>query len=543
MLPVTLKQGSEAELAWFLNVSLEHIEPQDLETYISKVGRFNARPVHVGHSKPGQYRMEGVSEEPVQWFFLREDLKLFPDYFTAAQKAKLTYKHATDLLFKTIDAEKYEFCQVHNKIALWTRIFDACDEKSIDLKKHYRALKRFLAVADEYGELDRGLATIHMGIAAGLSVEHSVDIVNSVYEKSDGLEGYVFMGMYDEFYALKTNNVDGKLLHKALEIVIGDDPYYERNFKDFTDLLYFSMWRSEKTQTDVLKEFVQAKEQASLVSGSGEKSLFNTVATRLFAELDNSDYWVPKAPDYYFPDIGAKRVMQGRLPYKIRRSYADGVMDLKKEMARCQVEGAFVFDTAGETWYSFGGRTDRVQDGFQHEFHIYDVSRLSDTPKYIHVHPEMNDIFFCPPVDILKYPSLQKKYTKANTAMPSPQDYDCLAQLIADSMHKVPLSGSIVTSSGVVNMMVPGSSRRIGLFAEKFDDIRSEVILNFDAKAYLEAGGDREEEREFARHIISDLDARMPKGFGVDLQFYEEIADACSRPAVRRIICADDLKQ
>lgn len=231
------------------------------------------------------------------------------------------------------------------------------------------------------------------------------------------------------------------------------------------------------------------------------------------------------SPKEYFPDIGINNILHGALPYRVKRSLADGIADLRAASKRECNEGAFVFDAQKETWYSLGGSTQIAGPGhIIHKFDIYDASRLSNAPVFVHVHPERMEHVVGPPRHATTA-ARRVRLAKFYAAVPSPGDFAVLATCVAQAHKPFPLRGLIVTSSGLTAFSAPADIPTVKAFAADFLKLRDETLCTTP-----EILG--EPAQQFARRMVAALNEKLPDGFFVRTLPYENIAAPAARQDV-----------
>ncbi|HEY8189067.1 MAG TPA: hypothetical protein VIF12_00160, partial [Micavibrio sp.] len=169
-------------LCGLFDQSLTFMSETDLASYIKCAQRFNQTPTHISESYPGEFLLAGTSEV-VYWYRLRKELEQFPAFFDAARESQLTDKQTANLLLSLIKAEKYDFVYVSDHIEVMTDVMKTCVEKGFSFKDSLPAFRKLLSVARQEGELGRGLNIMRVGIRAGMTPEHSMNIIEYIYKK------------------------------------------------------------------------------------------------------------------------------------------------------------------------------------------------------------------------------------------------------------------------------------------------------------------------------------------------------------------------
>lgn len=521
----------DEDLRLLMDHSLAYMTPRNLVAYIKRVHRFDEKPVHITESRPGEFTV-GRTAKIVHWYHLRETLGLFPSLFTAAGNVGLTKQQTTHLLFAIADAQKYDFWGIEKHIRLTNDIMSSCLERGFDFQKALPDFRKLLSLLRREGESLRALGILHLGIKAGLSPEQSIDIVTYMLKES-AIAGYALMGLYDELDLLGPNVVPANLLHRALKIIMGEDPYYSQgNYKAFTHLLHLAVTHTDLSQTDVVTAVVHRSEQQKLLAASQafqqanppQGNILDAVAEICLPILDSEDgrkktisFSSTKSPEDYFPLLRTESLVSGILPYRLRKDFPGGICDLKKLMETGYQEGAFIFAPETNTWFSYGGRTDSGQRSVRHEFYPYDISRLSKTPIFVHIHPENTEIFLAPLTENLAFPQLQTKLTKFLAVMPSRADYKTCASLLRDASGPVNPSACIVTSLGITKMAFPNDPEAIENFAESFREIKDRVMLDFNARAYVSRHNQTEDHPGFVQRLCRLVNKKLPPEFQINL--------------------------
>lgn len=514
--------ATDRELVGLLTAGLKFISPDHMLAYLDKVKRFNSRPVNLMESLPGERLIDWNSGRLVYWYNLRQDLQNFPQFFEAAEKVALSPDEASRLLFSLVDCERHEFVGVTDHIKTMTKLLEKCAEKGLSFKDELPQIEEFFRLLHKEGEALRALNVLRLGVAAGMSIKQAIEIVNNVYDRP-GIAGYTFMALYDELDLLGANHVSGDVIFHAVKAVIACG----ESFKDLAQATYAAVARSQLSQTEIFGRVIEAKKQLEWQptdSGNlvpSQPSLLDLAFKDLLptsASNGPKSTVARKEPLDYFPDIAAKTIVHGILPYRIKRSLRDGLRDLRKLMKEELQEGAWIFDPKSETWYSLGGRTNLGRGRVGQEFISYDVSLLSQSPVYVHIHPEQGETFIRPDRDSLVYPQLQNKLTKFSASMPSAADLHVIVGLMTEASRKVPVRGLIVTPVGLTEIRMPNTSQQIEQLAARFTDLKDQVLLDFDAGSYLHSHGLAESDRLFVGRLLETLNERLPLGFQISIR-------------------------
>ncbi len=99
-------------------------------------------------------------------------------------------------------------------------------------------------------------------------------------------------------------------------------------------------------------------------------------------------------PEQYFINRNDSPLAHAVLPYRTVRSFEAGIQDIHRlTFARGDLDervaaGGWIFDPATSTWYSLGGETRQTGEHSIETTQLpYDVSRLSNNPLFISIHP------------------------------------------------------------------------------------------------------------------------------------------------------------
>ncbi len=522
--------STDCQLMGLLAQTLLHMTEEDLALYIERVARFDKQPVSVLQSFPGESSLDFSSGRPVYWWHLRRDLAILPKYFDTSEKSELSEKEATTLLFSLVDSRTYDFDGVTGLIETLTTIMESCAERSLDFQDRIPQFKDFLQLARQEGDINRALGIIQLGIAAGMTIEQSVEIVTDIYN-GRGIPGYVFRDLYDELNALRTNAASGDLIFHSLKTIVASGV----PFSEFTQFLYVAATHTNHDQNKILEQIFLPKaisaadDTLSNVKAPGLDDGEQTVldrATRalmpVFAPGDSKPAVSIKDPSNYFPDSRAKILRHGILPYRATRSLEEGLQDLHALMKAEYQEGAWIFDQKSDTWFSLGGRTDLRTHSVRHDFFPYDISALSLSPMFVHIHPEKNEVLIRPHRDSLAYTQLQDKVTKFLATMPSGSDFRAISDLMTDASRTVSVKGLIVTSIGLTEMIVPNDPPCIAELAMSFRHLKDQTLSEFDAKGYLTEHGIKEPDVKFVKRLLGELNKKLPPGFEIVVHAYNE---------------------
>jgi hypothetical protein len=505
---------------------LPHISESDLADYIVDVRRLNSRPVHLSESRPGEYLIDTSKERVVHWWRLRRDLAVIPRFLTAANDAGLSYEEGVALLRAVADTNKYDFGNVNGIIEATAEIMEVTLRRGKPFKEALSAFRAFLVEARKDGEVDRAFGIVRLGVVAGMSIEQSLDIVQTIYD-GPGIAGYVFMALYDELDALGANVAGGDLVYEAVKSAYANGI----SFSDLTSLVYAAVTQTTGSQAEIFQKLIGALTAPEAPSKmiAGQKPDICAVSVDPFQAAEkallpqsNGGAVTTKASSEYFPEIGIEKLTHGVLPYRMTRSLADGLADLRGLMKSSGVEGVWVFDLDSETWFSLGGRTTLQTGRLRHEFAPYDVSALSDRPILVHIHPQNNEVFIAPNRDSLAFPQLQTKLVSFLTAMPSGSDFGMITQLARKSTRPVEITGLIVTSMGITEFHAPADVEDMEALVSSFKFAKGEVMTDFDAKGYLDEHGIAEPDFMFVERLLPAVQEKLPSGFGIAISTHED---------------------
>ncbi len=337
------------------------------------------------------------------------------------------------------------------------------------------------------------------------------------------------MALYDELASLKTHNFDPTQLYEAIQLTTKTRGNYSDLVHAFYGLHAKQPSAAERFLQEILK---QGKILDSLKKGHNKGLLEVAIAPFVAENKLDAAVTANESPEIYFPEINTKHVIHGIMPYRVKQSLMNGISDLKKAGKHDCTEGQFVFSPETETWYSLGGRTSVAIGRVRHEAYCYDISQLSVAPVIIHAHPEKSEIFVTPDRDSLSHSCLQKKLTKFFSAVPSGADFMFLAECAELASSPFPLHGMIVTSSGITVYKAPNDTKKVKEFAQSFQSLKDNVLLNFDVSGYLAAGSFAESDEQFARNMVERVNKTLPKGFSIKTLPYdgvEQIRQSLSR--------------
>lgn len=509
----------DAELRELLHGVAHYLSKDDLAAYIVAVTRFDDRPVHVTESLPGEYLVDMESSRIVHWWHLRRDLEVIPRFMSAAKRCGLHYAESVDLLRAVVDTNRYDFGGVDGLIEVITDILEMAHKRGADFGPSLEGFKGFLVEARRDGEVDRAFGIARLGMVAGMSVEQSIDVVQSIYD-GPGIAGYVFRDLYDELDALGANGVGGDLIYKALKAVHANGI----GFPNLTALVHAAATQTAFSHAEIFEKLVTGlplEDSSSKRISDRAADPFARVADALLPPARGAAT-VAKGVHDYFPEIGLEKLVHGVLPYRLARSLRDGLSDLRELMKTSHVEGAWVFDPASETWFSLGGRTSLHVGRARHEFVPYDVSALSSSPVFVHIHPQNNEVFISPNRDTLAFPQLQKKLVSFLTAMPSGSDFLLLSELAGGSAQLTGITGLIVTSQGITEFRTPHDAENMEVFAETFKFAKGEVMSEFDAAGYLGKHGIHEPDFAFVERLLPAVREKLPSGFEISISTFED---------------------
>lgn len=526
-------EGFDDALAELMKGALDFMTPRQLGDYIDSVGRFNrGRNTTESETYPGEFLINLGTGKRIYWANLRRDLEVLPHYFTAMSLAGVAQDSAFSLVTQCHTSQKYNFSSTSEIVQSLTDIATTCQEKKIDLQPGLPRLHELVALSHEDGEQLGIFGIFHLALKAGFSIDQAAITVEDICVHSR-CAGDAMMGLYAELDAMKTHSLEPTLLFNALSFVTKS----RGSYKDLAEGLVMAATlsgpdRARKFVTDVIEAG-----QHLVKLNDGDANLPTVLrneqgddpassALRALAQSVNATGGKEQtiAPDDYFPDIGATRLVHGALPYRIKRSLQAGIEDLRELGASEYVEGAFIFDRPTETWFSLGGRSRPKEDGrgFTHIFPTYDISQISTDPLLVHIHPQRTEIYVCPPREALSHTCMQRKLTRFFAAVPSAADFNLLATLYETSPHLSAMRGLIVTSSGLTTFVAPNDVTAVKAFAGEFLSLKDQVLLGYDLEAYLRGPRSGESEGCFARNMVSLVNSKLPKGFQIQTRAFEE---------------------
>src|SRR3989338_8819877 len=206
-------------------------------------------------------------------------------------------------------------------------------------------------------------------------------------------------------------------------------------------------------------------------------------------ELKKEFVTAPK--EKYFIENERRVLEHAALPYRVQKSFNEGMRDLEKlaiaSSRRWEEvgEGMWIFDPASSMWNSLGGKIEVDMGRVRHNFLPYDISQLSEKPILCHVHPEDLSILIAPREEELSISEYKYKLTKFLTATPSRADYGLLAGLLKDSSSPIKkIQAAIIHSLGTTMMTIPKNIETLEEMSEKSRDLRDQVMLEFDTDKY-----------------------------------------------------------
>ncbi len=465
---------------------------------------------------------------------LREEPQLFQHYVEASQQAGLSYAEAVEQLSNL--AAVYRLDPFSNAIYFMEALIDILEEaaqKSFEAKPVLSGLKELLVRKQERGDFNSAVKHVALGIRAGLTPSQSMALVEHVYQLSN-TAGYLFGALYDPLNGLRANNIDGNALFEMLMRGPRNYPDVLTYYSELAELLYLGATHTGYSQGEIVSKIMDIAARPGRLEGqgtsltvvnednsiSGETGLISLAAKELglvpLSSAAGDIAAIVKEPNDYFPEISAKGLVHGILPYRRQRDFSSGLHDLISLMRKEYAEGAWIYDPASQTWFSLGGSTSYQQAGsVRQNFFLYDMARLSQSPVYVHIHPEKGEELIAPSEEGLAYPRLKKKITKFLAAMPSNADFQVFAELLKKSSKPVPISVFIVTSVGITEVKIPNSIQDNQKMAKTFRGFKDKVLLEFDSQAYIRQFGYKEKDIRFVRRLTAQLNASLPQGFTI----------------------------
>lgn len=532
------KLKKDRELQSQLQETLHLMTGRDLVTLIQKIKKFDNQPTHISDTYPGQYLGKWSGGRKVYWHDLRDCLQQLPHYYDLTNTLGLTYEESVALLFDTIDALKSNPAHISRDVfPPLISIFEGLIERDFGLRDDLPVFREVLAATKKRwgGDLSRAMRIIGLAVNAGIPFDRSMELVLYICEHA-AIAGYAFMYLDDELNSLRTTAADGETLFQALINISGKDPYFSgANYATFAELMYVAATHTTHSQQQILERLnAEADRRRSFIyrsiatlkpgndpeSGTGLE-VFRKLLPRSAGDATSGVPAVKEAEDY-FPRLAVDKLVHGIFPYRIHRGYRAGLTDLQKMMKEELAEGAWVYDQDRQQWYSLGGRSFYSHDRVRTEFFPYDISKLSQRPELIHIHPKESEIFIVIPAEALALPQFQKKLTKYSTSMPSKSDFEALAFLLESSSQSVPLSALIVHSIGITEVRIPRNADRVRKFASTFRDLETAILVQFDFKRYYKRYGIKEDDLVFVRKLAARLNAQLPEGFEIIVHDFDE---------------------
>lgn len=526
-------EGFDDALAELMKGALDFMTPRQLGDYIDAVDRFNRGKNFVNTAThPGEFLINLGAGERIHWANLRNDLEVLPRYFTAMSLAGVDRDSAFSLVMQCHTSQKYDFGSTSQTVRYLADIATTCREKKIDLQSGLPRLHDLVDLSHKEGEQLRIFGIFQLALKAGFSIDQAATTIEDIHVHSWNA-GYGMIGLYDELDAMKTHSLEPTLLFNALSFVTKSRGSYTHLAEGLaTAATMFGPDSTRKFITNVIEAG-----QHLVTLNDGDANLPTVLqdeqgddpvnsALRALEQSVNATGGKEQtiAPDDYFPDIGATRLVHGALPYRIKRSLQAGIEDLR-ELGACEsVEGAFIFDRPTETWFSLGGKSCPKEDGrgYTHMFRAYDISQISTDPLFVHIHPQGTEIYVCPPREALSHTCMQRKLTRFFAAVPSAADFNLLATLCETLPHLSAMRGLIVTSSGLTTFVAPNDATAVKAFAGEFLSLKDQVLLGYDLETYLRGTRSGESEECFARNMVSLVNSKLPRGFQIQTRAFEE---------------------
>ena len=505
-----LSPAPDQELTDLIADNLQYCREDDLSMFLQAQKRFD-----------GPVSMMDTGEN-VEHYNLRQTLKVLPDYMQAAERAGLTYETANDLLLFTMNALRYDFVQEYRTLDRLTRAVNRTAEQKADLPSNLDQFKEMVKLGAEEGVVDGSLYAFSIANRIGLSIEQACKMIMRLPDADGALSGYTFPHFSDALKSLRFAKVDPELVVEAFELMGGERPYFTQgDYSGFEMLITFGCPGYGVTPNEMINMFVaHAKngksEDAPMLEGFDDKLKEKKDAKNI---------------ERYFMEADGP-LEHAALPYRNKRSLNEGIRDLER-LATARSgrgeevgEGMWVFDPETSIWYSLGGKLEHISleqvlagavDRVRHNFISYDVSRLSSSPMFFHVHPEGFDSFVAPPRESLAYPSLRDELTKFLTATPSRADYAVIADAIKEAAGEVHPQAYIVHSIGTTQFHVPSDISQIERMSQDSRDIRDRAMLEFNVKKYFATQEKGPKYFNFVERVIHDQNKILPKEFQIAL--------------------------
>jgi len=512
----------DEELAGLVEQAVQITDEEDTVEFINRTKHYNG--------------------DESNWYNLREDLKLFPDYFRLTEQLQLNYKEGVDLLFALIDSDEYHFEGISRKFKFLIKVLEVSLSNKQDLKSSIPELKELLALEKWQGAIKSRLHHIVLGVNAGMSIAQSISFVKYVVENATSAE-HAFGAINEELYSLRTLNVSGDVLYQLLMTVGGVDPHRSGgNYRMLTQLFYDGSTRTRFSQQEIADKIIEIAERQKRLQEPGQKALA-TIENRgefgggteplqqVLSEITSTQsgdatgiVLAVKESNEYFPESRTSELVHGILPYRTSKNGSEGLRDIRRLMQTEDFEGAWIYDEDLKIWYSLGGRTSFSIGSVQQSFNPYDVSKLSKNPLYVHIHPQGVESLIAPSRDGLTFPEYREKVTKFLASMPSGSDIKTFADLLTHSSAEVSLNALIVNSTGITEVKFPNNVERLQALSEVFTSLKDEVLLEFDVEEYNRQYGQDESDLEFVQRLTVFLNSKLPEGFEVVVHPYDDFA-------------------
>jgi len=503
-----LSPTPDQELIGLVNQNLGHFNEKDLVEFLKADRKFNKIPVHVGQ--------EDGTEKKVEWYHLRQSLKILPDYLKSAKRAGLTYETSIKLLLHTVNSIKYGFQQEYLTISLLGRALDRMGSNDSNLPQNLGIFMDMIKLGAHYGVLDGSLYASTLANRIGLSVEQACKMIRKLPEADDYLSGYTFPHFNDALKSLLPAKVNPDLVIEVFDILGGERPYFHQgDYLSFEDLITFGCPGYEISPNEMLELFVTYAKNRKNKENLIFEAFYDELKSKKSIEELEAMNPEERLKKYFIPTTGP--LEHAALPYRNKRSLNEGVRDLEKLAIASSAnweevgQGSWTFDPETSTWYSFGGKPKILPRGTRHEFILYDVSELSTNPMLFGVNPEDWEIFIAPSKVGIEFPLLRKKWIKFLAATPSREHYATLANFLKESKRELSQPKAyIVHSLGITNFGFPKDITKLNLMGKLSQHIRARTIINeLDNIKNFEY---REDEKpfDFVKRLLDDYNARNP---------------------------------
>ncbi len=426
------------------------------------------------------------------------------EYRTSANKAGLTHEQ-TDELFRYNECTVKFRVETEARLDLITRLLDQSVLRQTNFVENLDGVKKILDLG-----VPEPLYALFYSTRLGLSIAQSQNIIEKsmvAYRKN---VIYSYGSFNDALKSMYPAKIDPDLVVKALNIfydetVWGMDGYLGA----FADMMTFGC-----PYTISVNKALAYFATLQVRKGKIQKMLPRALHATSEVEFEDAFFEI-NTPLEHAPQ-----------PYQKRTSFNQGIRELEKlvfakpRKGEEAAEGMWVFDPISNVWYSLGGKIEVLNQCVRHKFVQYDISKLTNEPVLVHVHPEYYEMMLAPSNEALVYPEYKEKVTKVLSATPSGADYKGIAELLQRVSLPVRPRSLILHSLGITEMTIPNDVSALEGMGAVSRDLRDEVLMEFDIEGYHTRWGNRESNFAFAQKIIGDLNTKLPSGFGLILSPY-----------------------